>query len=559
MKIFYLFLTFIWHLDERIRAVYVVATIATSGFNRLAEIAAVVSAAFISLAVVAPTQSHAQLTFIPFSERQVLVELYNGAGGANWTNKTNWVDASGQLNPYGTECFWYGVTCVTFGNATGYVIEIVLPRNNLQGVLPATLSQFTLLRSFDANTNKLTGQIPSIAGLSQLTSFNVEFNTLAGPIPALNALPALQSLLLRSNQLTGTIPALNDLPALQFINLSQNRLSGSLPPLAGLTQLRSFGAFLNQLTGAIPPLTNLPNLENFAVYTNQLTGSIPDLSSLPNLQSFYVDTNQLTGGLPSLDGKVNLRQFSAGSNQLTGSIPSPSQLPLLNFFNVSNNRLTGEMPYLSGLPNLRALRIERNRLTGPIRPISGFSLTASRSALCPNQLDITADPAWDAATGETPWSKGCTINQQIAGFTLASPVSPGTPPVTLAATGGGSGNPVVFATSSPASICTVAGAVVTYVGLGTCVLTANQAGNVRYEPAPTVSVTVSIETFVGERCSLDLDGNGAIQPQTDGVMWLRIMLGFRGDAVMQVALGSGATRSTWPQIQSFLFNHCGIR
>ncbi len=65
-----------------------------------------------------------------------------------------------------------------------------------------------------------------------------------------------------------------------------------------------------------------------------------------------------------------------------------------------------------------------------------------------------------------------------------------------------------------------------------------------------------------ERCSLDLDDDGRILPQTDGVMWLRIMLGFRGNAVTQGAVASAAqfpNRSTWPQIQSYLFNRCGIR
>jgi uncharacterized delta-60 repeat protein len=66
----------------------------------------------------------------------------------------------------------------------------------------------------------------------------------------------------------------------------------------------------------------------------------------------------------------------------------------------------------------------------------------------------------------------------------------------------------------------------------------------------------------GEDCKLDLDDDGKILPQTDGVMWLRIMLGFRGAAVMQGAMGAASdlpNRTTWPQIQSYLFNHCGIR
>src|SRR5439155_8675011 len=49
-------------------------------------------------------------------------------------------------------------------------------------------------------------------------------------------------------------------------------------------------------------------------------------------------------------------------------------------------------------------------------------------------------------------------------------------------TGGGSLEPVEFSTSGGA--CTNSGAVVTFTAPGNCVITANQAGNAEYEPAP---------------------------------------------------------------------------
>ena len=58
----------------------------------------------------------------------------------------------------------------------------------------------------------------------------------------------------------------------------------------------------------------------------------------------------------------------------------------------------------------------------------------------------------------------------------------GGPTGTLAATGGASGNPVVFS-SSTTGVCTVAGSSVTYVGAGTCTVLATQAGN-RTTPLP---------------------------------------------------------------------------
>ena len=57
------------------------------------------------------------------------------------------------------------------------------------------------------------------------------------------------------------------------------------------------------------------------------------------------------------------------------------------------------------------------------------------------------------------------------------------------ATGGGSGNSVVFTAQSP-GVCTVSGTTVTGVAAGTCTIAANQAGNADYNAAPQ-----TIQTF----------------------------------------------------------------
>jgi hypothetical protein len=69
--------------------------------------------------------------------------------------------------------------------------------------------------------------------------------------------------------------------------------------------------------------------------------------------------------------------------------------------------------------------------------------------------------------------------------------------ITLNATGGGSGNPVVFSLDSSSTLgaCTLSGtndSVVTFTGGGNCVIDANQAGNDDYFAAPPVTVTISV-------------------------------------------------------------------
>jgi hypothetical protein len=57
---------------------------------------------------------------------------------------------------------------------------------------------------------------------------------------------------------------------------------------------------------------------------------------------------------------------------------------------------------------------------------------------------------------------------------------------TPTATGGASGNPVVFGSETP-SVCTLSDGEATYVGVGTCTIDANEAGNANYNAAPDKS------------------------------------------------------------------------
>ena len=62
---------------------------------------------------------------------------------------------------------------------------------------------------------------------------------------------------------------------------------------------------------------------------------------------------------------------------------------------------------------------------------------------------------------------------------------------TASATGGGSGNPVLFSSGSPA-VCSVTGAQVMMLSAGTCVLNVDQAGNAMYQAAPQARLEVAI-------------------------------------------------------------------
>jgi hypothetical protein len=87
------------------------------------------------------------------------------------------------------------------------------------------------------------------------------------------------------------------------------------------------------------------------------------------------------------------------------------------------------------------------------------------------------------------------VTPQTINFTSSPPsnATVGGPTYTVTATGGGSANPVTFTIDPSASgVCTIAVAVVSLIGAGTCTIDANQAGNNFYAAAPQVQQSFAV-------------------------------------------------------------------
>ena len=254
----------------------------------------------------------------PQSDRAVLEAFYDAAGGADWTNSTNWKTTA----PLDT---WHGVTADAAGRATA----LELPENGLAGPIPPALGRLSNLERLNLRENALTGPIPDELGnLANLQLLDLGWNALAGAIPAgLGRLSRLQGLVLYWNALTGPIPdELGRLASLEWLLLGQNYLTGPIPASFGsLANLQSLFLNWNALTGPIPAgLGRLANLHTLNLAANDLTGPIPDsFGSLANLQELYLGGNGLTGRIPGALGRLaNLRQLSLGGNDLSGPIPA---------------------------------------------------------------------------------------------------------------------------------------------------------------------------------------------------------------------------------------------
>ena len=58
---------------------------------------------------------------------------------------------------------------------------------------------------------------------------------------------------------------------------------------------------------------------------------------------------------------------------------------------------------------------------------------------------------------------------------------------------------------------------------------------------------------------LDIDGDGVVQPLTDGVLFLRYLAGFSGATLIRGAIAEAATRTTAPEIQVYLAELSGLQ
>jgi Domain of unknown function DUF11/Divergent InlB B-repeat domain len=127
-----------------------------------------------------------------------------------------------------------------------------------------------------------------------------------------------------------------------------------------------------------------------------------------------------------------------------------------------------------------------------ITPNAGFTVVVGGScggALVGNSYTTNASTSNCTVVADFAFAE--LIPQTITNFAPPSVLSPAIGgSFTLSATGGASGNPVTFSSSSP-TVCTVVGNVVNVVGYGTCTLQALQAGNAQYRAASAeVSVTL---------------------------------------------------------------------
>jgi len=275
-----------------------------------------------------------------------LKDFFESLNGADWHRITGWPATWPATATSADFATWEGVVV-----EHGDVVGISMNNNNLDGILPSSLSKLIRLNHFYVEGNQVKGQFPSV----------------------LFSLPKLQDLNLNSNQFTGSVPSFKQASFnLNSLRLAANLFTGAFPDLSSQTHL----GYLNLSNstfdpGSIPAsLSSLINLTQLYLVDTKRTGAIPDFmgSKMAALVILYMDYNQLSGNIPNTLSQVHgLQTISLAYNQLTGSIPASfAALDQLSYMNFSHNSLSSIPAQVGDIQSLSELIVNYNNLEGPL-------------------------------------------------------------------------------------------------------------------------------------------------------------------------------------------------
>ncbi|PKI70248.1 hypothetical protein CRG98_009380 [Punica granatum] len=254
--------------------------------------------------------------------------------------------------------------------------ELYLDSNNFTSVPPGFFKGLTSLQTLSISENHELApwSIPSdLSESTNLATIYADNSNIVGTLPDfLGTLPSLASLRLSYNNLTGSIPSSFGGSAIKnlWVNNQAVGLSGTLNVLSSMTQLYQVWLHKNQFTGPIPDLSKCESLFDLQLRDNQLTGIVPtnlfSISSLKNgknVTSVTFAKQGFPGTIsPAFAKLTSLRTLLLNNNNLTGSIPeSLTTLSSLQVLDVSNNNLNGSIPVF---PSTVKLTTSGNPLLG---------------------------------------------------------------------------------------------------------------------------------------------------------------------------------------------------
>ncbi|KAE8692367.1 putative LRR receptor-like serine/threonine-protein kinase [Hibiscus syriacus] len=290
--------------------------------------------------------------------------------------------------------------------------ELYLALNRFEGTVPGYISNASSMEVLDLSRNRFHGAIPLLGNMRELTRLDLGQNLFSSDtarnfqfIDSLANCTQLQRLMINSNRLSGEFPSVANLSSnIQHFCISDNMLTGGFPQgIEMLQNLISLSIEINSFTGDIPrSIATLRNLQSLLVYQNMFSGEIPEIfSNLTRVSEIAIGNNQFSGKVPiSLGDCQQLQTLDLSWNRLNGSIPEEIfKLSGLNYLILVHNLLSGPLPSEVGnLKQLQVLDVSENNLFG--------ELTSSISG-CSSLLYLNI--SMNNITGEIPDSLGSLI------------------------------------------------------------------------------------------------------------------------------------------------------
>jgi hypothetical protein len=185
--------------------------------------------------------------------------------------------------------------------------------------------------------------------------------------------------------------------------------------------------------------------------------------------------------------QVAAGNYTAGTQTATVTVAKESQT--ITFSAPASPVNYGVAPISLSVSASSGLAVAFNVVSGP-GTISGSTLTITGAGTVVVAANQAGNTNYAAATQVTQSLVVNTASQTISFTAPTSPVTYGVSPITLVATGGASGNAVVYSVvSGPA---TISGSTLTITGAGTVVVAANQAGNANYATATQVTQSITV-------------------------------------------------------------------
>ncbi|VFQ67401.1 unnamed protein product [Cuscuta campestris] len=233
---------------------------------------------------------------------------------------------------------------------------ISMSQNQLQGQLPRSLANCSLLEFIDFGSNQIFDTFPVwLVTASELRILILRSNSLHGVINDDFGFSNIQVIDLSNNNFRGKLPSMfidapNPMRALNVSRTLEYMEQGLYPP--SFWSSEEFGSFDYSLTmhnkGLEMNYMKIPNIFCGVDFSsNNFEGQIPEtFGNLAGLQLLNLSRNYLSGQIPSsFSNLTSLECLDLSQNQLSGNIPMElTKLTPLSSFNVSFNNLSGPIP-----------------------------------------------------------------------------------------------------------------------------------------------------------------------------------------------------------------------